>query len=197
MNKPAYIFICFLLLFASSYPAHSDTPYLQIYFDADLTEYYADCPPDPPGTVFDSVYVAAVGFDAFISAIEYRIDYTPHFVWLADVTTGLNIGQTTTGIATAWPYPQNAYSPLVVAKVMVMWVCQNCTPEFTHVPFCANGHSLTGYIRAVRWPDNQFIYATNKATCLCPTCCGDPCECPSSPIPVEESTWGSIKALYR
>jgi hypothetical protein len=196
MKKLICISFAMLLLATLISPALSETPYLQIYFDSGLTQTTANCPYVPPSTIIDTLYIVAIGFNAFISAIEYRIDFTPDLVWLGDITTGLNIGDTRTGIATAWPVPQNAYSPLVVAEVFVLWMCEYCSLDVHDVPLCANGHSVTGYIRATRWPDLGYIYATNKSACICPTLHGELCDCPSSPIPVENSTWGQIKAFY-
>jgi hypothetical protein len=197
MSKLAVITVCLLLVFSLFCPAFSQTPRLQIYFDAQLTQKFADPPYAPPYTIVDSLYIVAEGFDAYLSAIEYSVDYTPHLLWLTDITTGLNIGTTPNGIATAWPTPQNAYSPFVVAEVLFLWGFEYCIGSVYDLPLCANGHPATGSIRATRWPDLQLIYATNNAACICPLCTGSSCVCPTQPIPVEDSTWGQIKALYR
>jgi hypothetical protein len=198
MNRVAVISVSFLIIIVAACPASSQTPYLQIYFDSDLSELCANCPNAPSGSVLDTLYIVAIGFDAYISAIEYSVDYTSNLVWFADFTTGLNIGDTPSGIATAWPTPQNAYSPFIVAEVLVIWLCDACIPPF-NTALCPNAHPSTGYIRATTWPNLNYIYATNRAACICPTSCvvPSPCTCPDSPIPVETTTWGQIKAIYK
>ena len=121
---------------------------------------------DPPGTVLDSMFVVAHYLNAFISAIEYRVDYPPEMLHISDFTTGLTLGTTADGIATAWPYPQNGYSPLLVAKVMFLWNCQGCSGCMDRC-ICPQGHPVSGSIRAVSWPDNQFIYMTLKPGRIC------------------------------
>lgn len=202
MHRPAgvatYFLLIILLITIAGVPAYSQAPRLQIYFDSALSELCSNCPNAPPLSAIDTLYIVAEGFNAYITAIEYSVDYTSHLVWLTDMTGGLNIGRTPDGIATAWPTPQNAFSPLIVAEVIVLWACDLCIGEY-NIALCANAHPATGYIRATRWPDLNLIYATNRAACICATSClaPTPCTCPDSPVPAEISTWGQIKALYQ
>ena len=144
------------LLCLSALNSRSQTPYLQVYFDSQLTQTVeGGCPPNPPMSVTGTLWIVAVDFNAYISAIEYMVDYPPEIVLIADFTGGLNIGNSASGIATAWPIPKNAFSPVVVSQVMILWNCQLCSN--TYIPICANVHPDTGYLRAARWPDNELI----------------------------------------
>jgi hypothetical protein len=169
--KPTVIVpLILIVIFISVLPSFSQLPYLQPYFDSRLRPNYdtiTECPPDPPGTVLDTMYIVAHGLDAFINAIEYKMDYTDKVLWLYDDTGGLNIGNTNEGIATAWPLPLNAYSPVVVAKVLFLWNCQLCN-DCTNTCICPQGHPANGSVRAVRWPDNQLIYMTVEPGRICP-----------------------------
>ncbi len=194
MARLGALIIALILSFGIVSSAESQVPHLQIYFNFDTTGETASCPPDPSGTVIDSLYIVAEDFNAYISAIEYRVDYPPEILWLIDDTNGIDIGNSTSGIATAWPRPRNAFSPVIVNRVIFIWMCQGCSK--CNIPLCANVHSDTGYLRAVRWPDLEFIYATTGAACIC--VCGPPfCICPNPPVPTEATSWGKIKAIYR
>ena len=48
-------------------------PSVALYFDRALTQLHTDCPDAPPGSVLDTLYVAAFGFSTPIEGIEYRI----------------------------------------------------------------------------------------------------------------------------
>ena len=190
------VIVLFVLIILSVLvqPAASQQPYLRIYFDSGLTSFSSECPPEPPGMVLDSLFIVAFNLNAFISAIEFGIDYTSNLMWLADDHTGLSIGNSDTGIAIAWPFPQNAFTPLLVDKVYFLWMCQNCSCGL-NVCVCPQVHPETGRLRAVRWPDNEFIYMNVLPGVLCAAPNGDPCRC-EQPVPVEETSWGKIKALY-
>lgn len=184
----AAVFAVTLLISAS--PARSETPYVQIYFDRNWTQAFENC----PGTgVLDTLYIVANEFNAFIAGIEFSVDYPDELSWIADFDTQpVTLGVTPTGFSTAWAIPQNGYSPFLVAKVLVMWVCDYCGNLDS--PLCPNVHPTSGYVRAVRFPDYEFIYATVKPACICPVW---GCTCPEIPVAVEKTTWGRIKGLYR
>lgn len=169
MKSTVIVSLILIVISISVLPSFSQLPYLQPYFDSRLRpeDTYTECPPDPPGTVVDSMYIVAHGLNAYISAIEYSVDYTDKILWLHDDTGGLDIGTTYEGIATAWPLPLNAYSPVVVAEVYFLWNCQDCI-GCTNTCICPQGHPANGSIRAVRWPDNQLIYMTNMPARICP-----------------------------
>ena len=92
----------------------------------------------------------------------------------------------------SWAVPQNGYSPILVAKVLVKWMCDYW--RRMNIPLCATVHPIGGHVRAVGFPDYRFIHAIVKPACVYLTCC---CTCPEIPVAVETTTWGRIKGLYR
>jgi hypothetical protein len=187
-----------VLLLAAAATARAQTPYLQVYFDPDLTFPIANCPADPPGTVFGDIYIVAHDFGAWLNAIEFTVDYPPQLMWLNDIIApgALAIGGTATGIAIAWPLPLNAFVPVVVAQSRFVWMCDNCGPPNSNVLVCIMGYPSSGAARATRWPDLKLIYAQSGTSVICGAC-GSWGQCASLPVPVREKTWGGIKALYR
>lgn len=185
----------------------AQTPYLQVYFDRDYTETWADCPSAPSGTVVQELYVVANNFDFWISAIEFKMIYPAELYWLGDNVDvfldriELSLGNTPEGIAIAWPLPVDGSSPQLVCKVTTLWMCDGCgiPPEGCaglNSAICFDVFPSSGYVRAVRWPDEQIVYGTGFPAGICPTVCGSNYACPELPVPVESRTWGNIKALY-
>lgn len=161
----------------------AQTPTVQVYFDEDLLWTIENC----PGVgVVDTVYFVAENFNAYIVGIEYLVIYSPgegYVTWLTDFGfgTAIPLGSTPEGISLGWPLPQNAYEPLLVHKALIIWNCSFCSQDdFIKV----RKHPIFGYIRAVRWPDYEFIVGTwaNGYICAQP--------------PVEDRTWGYVKALF-
>jgi hypothetical protein len=174
---------------ASLVNAGGPIPNIQVYFTSEWGTYgqthLQECPPDPPGTVVGTLYIVAINFNMWMSAVEYQVNYPPQFIWLADNTGGIDIGQSPTGIATSWPLPQNAFVPYAVNTVTFIYNCQLCNSG-PNIPICVvpNPAAISGQVQAVRWPDGTLIPAIGMKSLICPT------------IPVEETSWGQIKALY-
>ena len=180
----------------------TQTPRLTIYFNDGLTQNHeSQCPPDPPGTVFDSLYIVAEGFISPISQIEYSVKYDPAFYWITDcMVYGTAVGNTATGIIQSWSTPQDASSQLLLSKVYVIWICHSCFYEVgCNTKVCVDSNPNTGYLKALQWPDMSPIYPESWAAiiCLCNPYPGyNLCEI-TQPVPVEQMLWGTIKALYR
>jgi hypothetical protein len=162
----------------------AQTPTVAIYFDEHFSFPRVElCQGDG---VMDTLWVVAEGFNDWITAIEYAINYsdmTGIMIWLADLpVTVLNIGSTPGGVATSWLTPQNGFQPLLVMQVLIMWTCDDCSSaRYLSVGW----HPRTGHLRAVRYPDRAFIEATALASYVCP-----------AGLATETATWGSVKALY-
>jgi hypothetical protein len=192
MRKVLVVFSALLLLTlgASMVNAGGPIPNVGVYFTSDWGTYghtaLPECPPDPPGTVFDSLYVVANNFNMWMIGAEYQVLYPPQIIWLADNTGGINIGASPTGIATTWPIPQNAFVPFAVNKVYFIYNCQLCY-EGVNAPIVvvANPASISGQVQAVSWPGILVTFGIGMTSLICPT------------IPVEETTWGNIKAMYQ
>jgi len=166
-----------------AYTATAQTPHVVVFFDEDFwTETTAVC---GGSGVLDTLAVVAVGFNMFVSAIEYSINYPPSTTWIADMPVAdLNLGNTQSGVATGWgDIPQNGFAPLLVMNVLIQWECDDCGTSLND-PIVVSPHPLTGFIRAARFPDNELIEGVGLTSLVCPT------------VPVEEKTWGGVKALY-
>lgn len=188
MKKVLVILSAILLLTAgaSLVNAGGPIPNIQVYFTSEWGAYGSTTLEECPGIgVVGTVYIVASNFDMWMSAVEYKVQYPPYVVWLADNTGGIDIGQSPTGIATSWPLPQNAFTPFAVNKATIMYNCEGCPcPNicFTVLP---NPSSISGKIQAVRWPDGALVQGIiGMVSYICPT------------VPAEETTWGNIKALY-
>lgn len=157
------------------------SPYVMLYFDDLYTVGSKDCPGAQP----DSAYIVVKNFNMYLQAIEYRVLYPAEMIWIGDVVDpALAIGNTSTGIAESWPLPQNAFVPFAVAKVIFIWNCAGGCPV-QNIPITIVPHPETFKLRALRWPDLAEISAIGMTSLVCAT------------IPVEESSWGQIKALYK
>ncbi|MFH1756203.1 MAG: hypothetical protein ABIA59_10940 [Candidatus Latescibacterota bacterium] len=169
-----------LLAISAQIAGAQSLPFLQVFFDDLYTVGSMDC----PGAMPDSAYVVAKNFNMYMQGIEYKVAYPAEMVWLADnVGTALAIGNTSIGIAQAWPLPQNAYVPFSVAKVLFFWNCTGC--PIKNIPIVVVPHPETFKLRALRWPDLLEVNIVGSTSLVCAT------------IPVEESSWGQIKALYK
>lgn len=162
-------------------------PNVVVYFDNTFTQMDKCCPDAPAGTVVEELYVVANNFNCFVSGIEYTIDYPPALSWLGDFiddATQLSIGNSPTGIGITWPLPANGFNPLLCQKANVLWMCEagDATADqlLTVLPYPSSGK-----VRVIKWPDEAEVLGVGLVSVVCPTT-----------IPVEETTWGGIKALY-
>jgi hypothetical protein len=132
-------------------------PIITVYFDEALSLPSVDCL--RPG--LNTLYVVAEGFDANLTAIEYKIDYPPGMYWVEDQNVSpLKIGSTVKGITQAWAEPFDASSPVVVARVLVRW-----NPEKgSNAEIAVKPHPVFGSIRATAAPDHRIIEAEGGTT---------------------------------
>ena len=181
MRKVLLVFSALLIISLGTSIVSAQTPNIQVFFEGG-TSVLDQCPAGPPGTVFGHMYVIASNFNMWISAVEYGITYPPQILFVGDNTGGLDIGNSQSGIATSWPFPINGYSSVLVNDVSFIYNCQLCNDH--DIAVVVGPHPLTGFCRAVRWPDNVLINGVGLTSYICQT------------VPNEETTWGSIKALY-
>ncbi len=161
------------VLLALSSLAFAQTPNVQMIFDNGRAS--IDCTGDwMPG------YIVAQNFNCWLVGIEYKVTYGPGVVKMAAETYAapLVIGNTVAGVSMVWNIPQNAFSPVLTATVMIKCTCgENLWVQV--VP-----HPISGFVRATDYPDNNFVYGYGETSLLCST------------IPTENTTWGGVKALY-
>ncbi len=184
MRKVLSFLLALLILSLGASIVSAQIPFVQVYFDQYLTKASIDnCPDETPGSQVYSLYVGAVNFNCWMSAIEYKIEYPPEISFMGDNTGGLDIGSSPLGIATAWTFPLNAFGPALVNEVSILYLCQLCI-GISEVAISVVPHPESGLVRAIRWPDNSFVDAVGQISLICTS------------VPAEETTWGSIKALY-
>lgn len=161
-------------------------PNIMVFFDEDLTLGAANCPNAPLGTVPATLYVVANNFDAWITAVEFQIVYPPQLFFVGDqLDTDIVLGNTAAGITIGWSVPKNCYGGTVLAKANVIWFCNDCVGN-QNAPIDVRAHPQQGlqFAQAVLWPDLTKFDIVGMRSLICAT------------TPVEETTWGQIKALY-
>lgn len=186
MRKVLVLITALLVMALGATIVSAQVPNMQVYFTSDWGTYGATSLETCPGPVLGTLYVVASNFDMWMIGAEYQVLYPPEITWIADDTgTGsISIGSSPVGIATTWPTPQNAFVPFAVNTVTVLYNCTGCPRNDIPIDVVPNPSAISGQVQAVRWPDTALIYAVGMESLICPT------------VPVEETTWGSIKALY-
>jgi hypothetical protein len=162
-------------------------PYIAVYFD----QYYGygqetkDC----PGFVMDTWYVAAVNFNTYITGADFQILYPGAVTYLGDLNTPpVTVGNTAAGISMGFALPQNGYNPVPLCQVRVFWNCDNC--DRPGGPFVNNlvkvvTNPNTGFLGVTDFPNFNMVPGVGLTAVICPTT-----------VPVEETSWGQVKALY-
>jgi len=186
--RKALLTIAIVFTIAMTSSAMAQTPYFQVYFDQGMQMSAMNCPPEPLMSVMDTLYVVAHNFDMYMSAAEFTITYPSQLFWIDDTVIGdaLTIGSSPLGIGIAWTLPINAFGPTVIMTARVFWNCNNCAGVTGDGwPILIEPYPLESSPRAIRWPDEVIIDGVGMTALICPQ------------VPVEESTWGQIKALYQ
>jgi hypothetical protein len=187
--KKVLVVVCAVAFCLGAASADAQVPYVQPYFDELQTVTILDeCPTDPAGRL----YIVAHNWGIFMSAIEYRIEYAPEITFLGDFIDEANIlsiGSSPTGIALAWKNsPGVAFTSLRLQEVSVFYTCTAC--EVTNITVTVKKHPDSDptqpdyLVRALDFNQNEY-WGIGMVAVICPT------------VPVEETTWGGIKAQYK
>jgi hypothetical protein len=209
-TKRFLVVVIAVVIGLSAVTAKAQTPYLQVYFDYYWTETLKDgCPPGPPGTVFDTLYVVAHNWNQYMTGFEYQIIYPPEIVFITDLTDEcqVKIGTSETGLTIAWRWQPflppfcswpNGIDAFLVHRVFVLWNCEGCTSGQLDIPvvwYDGFQPSVPPYDYDIQgtaselpnggFPTPFLIDGVGLTAIVC------------YENPVAESTWGSIKALYR
>ena len=157
------------------------TPFIAVYFDRSFQVEAQD--PCPGFGVLDTLYIELVNADAFVSGVEFKVEYPPVLGWLADFDQQpATIGTTPTGFSMGWAIPQNGLSSAVdICKVLVQWTCDGCPGPF-EIKVVPN--PFTSFLGYTDFPDYNLLPAVGMTSLICPT------------IPTQETTWGKVKSLY-
>ncbi len=177
--------LIFVLGTALSSPAAASTPTIATYYDANGSQ-IKNC---DGSTEFSDVHIVALNINAWVSAFRYKIEYPPPFIYLdehsffSDPVIG---GTSDTGIEISYPSPVYFGESQLIHRAGVIWVCgPGCLIANVYiapVPF----PGLTEIeVDVVQGETTTTLSMSASAAVLCPA------------LPVQEQTWGKIKALYR
>lgn len=135
--------------------------------------------------VLDTLCVVAWSPTCQVYGVEFAIDYPPAVTVVSETfATPTAFGTTSTGVSMLFPTLQGPGS-VTLAEVVVMWNCDHCQGYF--------GQAIT----VIPHPGTNFLGLTSCGflTVLEPlqglqtTICAI--------VPVEETNWGRVKALYQ
>jgi hypothetical protein len=196
--KRFLVVVCAVAVCLSAATANAQTavPFVQVYFDEGWSVTNPEsCPLAPAGTLTGTLYVVARNWNIWMQSIEYAIEYPPELVWLGDIVnpaTQLKLGDSPTtslsgGIAVTWRTRGNAFQPLLIQKASILWNCEGCFTQ--NITLRVVKHPSTAWpenwlVRGLESPTFAEVQGVGMASVVCPT------------VPVEETTWGGIKAQY-
>ena len=187
--KKILVVVCAVAFCLGAASVDAQVPYVQPYFDELHTVTVLDeCPTEPLGRL----YIVAHNWGMFMSAIEYQINYAPQITFLGDFIDEdaiLSIGLSPTGIALAWKgAPGVAFTSLRLQEVSVAYTCEACVDQnitVTVVKHPDSDPTMPGHlVRALDFNQNEY-WGVGMTAVICPT------------VPVDETTWGGIKAQYK
>ena len=173
-----------MLIMLSSSVTSAQTPFIAVYFDNTYQTEATVFPGGCPGIgVLDTLYVAITNANAFLSGVEFAVNYPPEITWVADLgTQPVTIGNTQSGISMGWATPQNGFSTVRICGVLVQWQCNTCPAANIPVPVVPNPNTL--FLGYTDFPAFNPFPAVGLTSLICAT------------VPAEETTWGKVKALY-
>ena len=179
--------VAFAVAIGISAMANAQVGRVQVYFDEGLQFTSWHCPAAPIGSVTQTLYVVAENFGIWMAGIEYQIFYPTQLMFLGDVMVpdAMPLGESPSGIQISFLTPLDAHTKVVVQMVTVLWLCDNCGPANENAPIIVMPYPGQAWVRAWRWPDLHFVYGVGMTSFICWV------------DPVQETTWGQVKALYQ
>ena len=172
-----------LAILSIGFSASAQIPYIQVYFDNYAAVDQMDCPGVMPATL--SVF--AVNFNMWIAAVEYMVAYPSVLAFTGDVMVpgAIAIGSSPSGITMSYPVPGDGFAPCLLQQVGVVWNCADCV-GIPDTPIIVLPHPVSLRLRAIRWPDYVSKDGVGMTSIICQVL-----------VPTQESTWGSVKSLYK
>ncbi len=159
--------------------AHAQMPWIGVFFDSA----YQDMNESAPVISIDSLYIALVGANAFVSGVEFSVSYPAEINFIADFDKQpVTIGTTATGFSQGWAIPPNGFSAVYVCGVQFMWTVNGCPNDDS--PIVVLAHPDTGFLGFTDFPGYTEVPAVGMTSLVCAT------------VPADESTWGRSKSLY-
>ena len=143
----------------------------------------------PPGVAgqVDSFYVIAYNLNCLVTGIEWQIVFPSAMTFITDIDTQpVLFGDSQAGAAMGWAIPQDGFQAINVATVIFQWNITSCGGPRKNLDVPVVGHPLFAPVPRNTCFNDPLIYDDVGLTALiCAT------------VPVEESTWGKVKALYK
>lgn len=88
--------LVFVLMVVSVVTVSAQTPYIAVYFDKTYQVESTVAPGGCPGVgTLDTLYIALTNANAFVSGVEFAVNYPPEVNWISDLgTQPVTIGNT-------------------------------------------------------------------------------------------------------
>jgi len=172
-----------IALMSIAFSANAQVPYVQVFFDDYATVESMDC----PGVGMGELSVYALNWNMFIAAIEYMVALPSALTMTGETFEAgvLHIGTAVTGISLSFSVPGDGFAPYRTQRIQVYWTCSDCT-GIADQQIVVLPNPLSGLVQAVSWPDLATYVGVGMTSTICPVY-----------IPTQESTWGSVKSLYK
>lgn len=172
------------VLLATVIAASAQTPFIGVYFDSGYNYMAKEDGVCPGVGTLETWYVVGQNFNTFVAGMEFKIEYPGVVMWLSDAgTPPVTIGNTSTGISMGFGLPINGFFPVSICQVNVMWMCEGGCPS-QNIPVRVVQHPATGYLGGTDFPNFNLVPAVGMTSLICPS------------VPVQDTTWGQVKALY-
>ena len=182
-----------LVVFLASEPmsAAAQIPYVHVYSDPAFDDNFIGCPPSNAqlGTPL-LLYVVLHNWTEPFSAVDFSIIFPNELVYVADIAVdpvgSVMIGTSPSGIAIAWGgccLPDASTGTTLLLTILVLTApgcnCHDAIRVSGYGPLSKSNPTL------VRYPDFSEVQLYGMSSGMCGT------------TPVEPTTWGKVKSLYR
>ena len=112
--------------------AHGQLPWIGVFFDTSYHDMQKNC---QGIDVVDTLHIVLVDADAFVSGVEFAVNYPPEILFLADIgKQPVSVGNTRDGFSQGWAIPPNGSLPVYVCGVQFLWKCDTCVGENIPIP---------------------------------------------------------------
>ena len=180
MRSTVILLLVLAVTFAAT--AYAQTGTVAVYYDTGMADMVSGACPGIG--VAQTLYVGAKNWNFLISGAQYAVEYPTVMTWLADVNTPpATIGTTPTGISMGLPIPENGFNTVLLHQILILWNCDNCAGNENKM-IRVIPHPLFGDVILTDFPGFQEHTGNGLDTWICFI------------GPVENATWGAVKALY-
>jgi len=184
------ILLTFAFVSALSVPAFAQVPIVRIYEDQSYSPFF-HC--GPQGTLHEFIVVLH-NVDDVVSAVDFSIQYPASMIFLGDQLPDggyfnnevILLGSSPTGVAVAWHSccMTDASQGLVVLRPLIMWTGNcDCAQALVVGGYTPLGKTQPSFVRFADFTEHPALGSASPWI-----------QCS---VPVEPTTWGKVKSLYR